>query len=326
MPGTAGYTYCVTFPAHTTHVYQGLDVVIFGPLKHYWTQERDQFESSMRWAVNKGNFITIYAQAHQRALTPGNIHAAFQKTGVWPFNPDVVTKEMMAPSFEMSSVGRLPLPQASPVCAISAAIRQYQFEHTATGTPSAPQFCESSTSDIATVTTLDITPGVASQPIAWRMAAGEAAEALASTSTLFLVRETPLTSANRLPQFIPSPLTPTRRRKHQLLDVDPKNETERTYQDALHQSYTREDQSKAELIRVQSSVVLQAMFCERLSSQLAAQEEKQKSTHKRKGKLIGDGLPRLLTGDEFHGRVVEHEKVVVEEDKAREEQRKQRDE
>jgi len=232
----------------------------------------------------------------------------------------------MAPSFEMSSVGQLPLPQASPVHAISAAIRQYQFEHTATGTPSASQFCESSTSDIATVTALAITPGVASQPIAWRMAAGEAAEALASMSTLFLVRETPLTSANRLPQFIPSPLTPTHRQKHQLLDVDPKNETKRTYQDALRQSYTREDQSKAELIRVQSSVVLQAMFCERLSSQLAAQEEKQKSAHKKKGKLVGDGLPRLLTGDEFHGRVVEHEKVVVEEDKAREERRKQRDE
>jgi len=169
-------------------------------------------------------------------------------------------------------------------------------------------------------------PGVASQPMAWRMATGEAAEALASTSTLFLVGETPLTSANRLPQFIPSPLTPTHRRKHQLLDMDLKNETECTYQDMLRQLYTCEDQSKAELIRVQSSVVLQAMFCERLSSQLAAQEEKQKSTHKRKGKLIGDGLPRLLTGDEFHGRVVEHEKVVVEEDKAREEQRKQRDE
>ena len=77
---------------------------------------------------------------------------------------------------------------------------------------------------------------------------------------------------------------------------------------------------------MQSSVVLQAMFYERLSSQLAAQEEKQKSAHKKKGKLVGDGLPRELTGDEFHGWVVEHEKVVVKEDKAWEERHKQRDE
>ncbi|KAF9227986.1 hypothetical protein BS17DRAFT_662519, partial [Gyrodon lividus] len=92
-----------------------------------------------------------------------------------------------------------------------------------------------------------------------------------------------------------------------LLDMDPKNETERTYQDALRQSYAREDQSKAELTRMQSNVMLQGMFCERLSSQLAAQEEKQKSVHKKKGKLVGDGLTRLLTSDEFHERVVEHE-------------------
>ncbi|KIK76119.1 hypothetical protein PAXRUDRAFT_57779, partial [Paxillus rubicundulus Ve08.2h10] len=103
------------YPAHTTHIYQGLDVVIFGPLKHYWTQERDLFESSTRQSVSKSNFVSIYARAHLRALTPGNICAAFQKTGVWPFNPDAVTKEMMAPSLETSSIGRLPLPQASPI-------------------------------------------------------------------------------------------------------------------------------------------------------------------------------------------------------------------
>ncbi|KIJ18805.1 hypothetical protein PAXINDRAFT_70737 [Paxillus involutus ATCC 200175] len=113
------------YPAHTTHVYQGLDIIIFGPLKHYWTQERDEFESSKRQNISKANFVSIYAQAHLKALTPSNICAVFQKTGAWPFNPDTVTKEMMAPSLEMSSVGQLPLPQTSPVRAISAVIRQY---------------------------------------------------------------------------------------------------------------------------------------------------------------------------------------------------------
>ncbi|KAF9231034.1 hypothetical protein BU15DRAFT_68674 [Melanogaster broomeanus] len=44
------------------------------------------------------------------------------------------------------------------------------------------------------------------------------------------------------------------------------------------------------------------------------------------GKLVGDGLPRLLTSDEFHSQVVEHEKVAVEEELAREEWCKQWDE
>ncbi|KAI6162811.1 hypothetical protein EDD17DRAFT_1507684 [Pisolithus thermaeus] len=50
------------------------------------------------------------------------------------------------------------------------------------------------------------------------------------------------------------------------------------------------------------------MQSQKLSSQLAAQEEKQKEQKKRKGKLVGNGLPRLLTGDEFYSQVVEFEK------------------
>ncbi|EGO30778.1 hypothetical protein SERLADRAFT_404796 [Serpula lacrymans var. lacrymans S7.9] len=43
-------------------------------------------------------------------------------------------------------------------------------------------------------------------------------------------------------------------------------------------------------------------------SQLAAQEEKQK--RRKKGQLNSDGLPRLLTGDEFYNRVVEHQTAL----------------
>lgn len=34
------------YPSHSTHVYQGLDVVIFAPLKHRWSEERRTFEES----------------------------------------------------------------------------------------------------------------------------------------------------------------------------------------------------------------------------------------------------------------------------------------
>jgi len=68
------------------------------------------------------------------------------------------------------------------------------------------------------------------------------------------------------------------------------------------------------------------MFCDRLSSQLAAQEEKQRNAKKKKGKLFGDGLPRLLTGDDFFDRVVDFENTAAEEEIAREDRRKKRDE
>ncbi|KIK19723.1 hypothetical protein PISMIDRAFT_658664 [Pisolithus microcarpus 441] len=107
------------YPAHTTHIYQGLNVVIFRPLKHYWTEERDQYESSKQHKIDKTNFVSIYARAHKKALTPETVRAAFRKTGVWPFNPSVILDEMLAPSFETSAVGRLPLSQPSPVHAVS---------------------------------------------------------------------------------------------------------------------------------------------------------------------------------------------------------------
>ncbi|KAF9223588.1 hypothetical protein BS17DRAFT_831417 [Gyrodon lividus] len=59
------------------------------------------------------------------------------------------------------------------------------------------------------------------------------------------------------------------------------------------------------------------MYCDCLSEQLAAQEDKQK---KKKGQLNGDGLPRLLTGNEFHKQVVDHEMAAEEEKKLKEAQ------
>lgn len=101
--------YAMCYLAHATHIYQGLDVVVFGPLKHYWTQERDEYEQKTRQKLDKTNFISIYSKAHQKAFTPETIRAAFRKTGIWPFNPDVVTEDIMAPSLVTSSVGHLPI-------------------------------------------------------------------------------------------------------------------------------------------------------------------------------------------------------------------------
>ncbi|KIK77919.1 hypothetical protein PAXRUDRAFT_84901, partial [Paxillus rubicundulus Ve08.2h10] len=108
------------YPAHATHIYQGLDVIIFSSLKNYWTQEHDNFESTTCQKITKNNFINIYGRAHIRVLTPTTVCATFRVTGVWPFNHDVVTDKMMAPSLETSSQGQLPLLKPSPVCVITS--------------------------------------------------------------------------------------------------------------------------------------------------------------------------------------------------------------
>ncbi|KAG1888871.1 uncharacterized protein F5891DRAFT_966099 [Suillus fuscotomentosus] len=50
------------------------------------------------------------------------------------------------------------------------------------------------------------------------------------------------------------------------------------------------------------------MYCSKLRSQLANQESKKRGG-KDSGKILGDSLPRLLSGDEFYERVVEFEEA-----------------
>lgn len=151
---------------------------------------------------------------------------------------------------------------------------------------------------------------------AWHSVAKEAVEALASTSTAFLVDEAPLALSHQLPTYLPHLLTPTQKRKHTLLDEEPDNEKEHTYQDALSEAYTHEAQYKSVLIGSQATLVLQGMYIERVTKELANHEEKQKK--RKKGQLNGDGLPKLLTGDEFYNRVVDHHTAMAEQEAAHE--------
>ncbi|KAF8239637.1 hypothetical protein L208DRAFT_1201091, partial [Tricholoma matsutake] len=109
------FIHILCYSAHGTHVYQGLDVIVFGVLKLYWTHEKDKWEREKWQKVSKTNFLAIYGAAHKWALTSDIIKMVFEKTGVWPFNRDVVTPEMMAPSLETLCRGHLPVAPSTPV-------------------------------------------------------------------------------------------------------------------------------------------------------------------------------------------------------------------
>jgi hypothetical protein len=48
----------VGYPSHSTHIYQGLNVIIFSRLKHYWTVARNGWERRGH-TVDKTNFLAI---------------------------------------------------------------------------------------------------------------------------------------------------------------------------------------------------------------------------------------------------------------------------
>ncbi|KAJ7787561.1 hypothetical protein B0H14DRAFT_3505307 [Mycena olivaceomarginata] len=90
------------------HIYQGLDVVVFRLLKLYWSDEK-KYEWKKHQPVTKENFLAIYSAAHVCALTVETIKTAFCKTGVWPFNREVIMEAMMAPSLETFVCSHLPI-------------------------------------------------------------------------------------------------------------------------------------------------------------------------------------------------------------------------
>ncbi len=65
------------YPSHSTHIYQGLDVACFSPLKTYYAQERDKFERANGRRVEKGDFLAVYGAAHLQAFIPETIKSAF---------------------------------------------------------------------------------------------------------------------------------------------------------------------------------------------------------------------------------------------------------
>jgi len=69
------------YPAHTTHVYQGLDVAVFGPLKQMWSEEWNKYERETKKSLTKETFLSVYSTAHTCAVTEDPVCTAFRKTG-----------------------------------------------------------------------------------------------------------------------------------------------------------------------------------------------------------------------------------------------------
>lgn len=96
----------ITFPPHSSHRLQPLDVTIYGPMKTRYNQACDDF-----MATNPGKPITIYNiaelshKAFVQAFSKTNIMSGFHRTGIWPLNRNIFSED----DFLMASVTDRPL-------------------------------------------------------------------------------------------------------------------------------------------------------------------------------------------------------------------------
>ena len=112
------------YPAHTTHIYQGLDVVVFSILKKNIGDERRAYEKRTGKSMKKENFLEIYGRAHIKTMQADTVKAAFRKTGTWPVDPNIVTPEMMAPSKVTSKDAHLPVVPPTPVHVVADMLKE----------------------------------------------------------------------------------------------------------------------------------------------------------------------------------------------------------
>jgi hypothetical protein len=89
-------------PSHTSHKLQPCDVAVFAPLKAAYREQVDRREREGVNTIGKEHFTSLFSPARERAFTPEDIKAGFAASGLFPFNPDRVLRDMPKPPAELA--------------------------------------------------------------------------------------------------------------------------------------------------------------------------------------------------------------------------------
>jgi hypothetical protein len=98
-------------------------------MKACWQAVIVAFESQMMCDVSKAEFLSVWVPVYLEAFDESTVRAAFKVTGVIPFTPNFVTEQQMKPSCATSTRAEFPMPQPSPVCAITNAMCAHPPTH-----------------------------------------------------------------------------------------------------------------------------------------------------------------------------------------------------
>ena len=103
--------------SHTTHALQPCDVSIFGPLACAWKSQVTQ-ASQANIPIIKANLLLYYHKAQSIALKPSTIQSAFQKTGICPFDRNMIPLSAFKPGKNTTTLAAQPLQTQLPLLLI----------------------------------------------------------------------------------------------------------------------------------------------------------------------------------------------------------------
>ena len=224
----------------------------------------------------------IYSTAHTQVLSLVLIKKAFEKTGIWPFNPDVISTEMMASSKETSQKGYLPFTPSTPIWNAAR-----QLKHMLQPAPLINRIIPDIVDDVTAV--ID-----------------SVMHQLQDPAVGYLTWDSLIKLTAQLPPIPTATLSPI---KQQLprLQHNPTTSLDRELITKLQDAAIKEVYLKGKIARLQSTAILQDAYLQRVQGQLGTKEGK-----KNKGSgALNDGHARLLTDNEFIEKVVERDKQKV---------------
>jgi len=100
-------------PSHMTHKLQPCDVGVFGPLAAAWKKQVS--DASRKYTpLTKLNMLVHYHAAREAAFKSSTILSAFEKTGIHPFNRNIIPTAAFAPALNTTTKSAQPIPATIP--------------------------------------------------------------------------------------------------------------------------------------------------------------------------------------------------------------------
>ncbi|KAM4067733.1 DDE superfamily endonuclease [Hirsutella rhossiliensis] len=95
------------FPPHSTHRLQPLDVSLFSPLSTAYTNQLIRWTAKTQGLVglSKREFWTLFWNAFEASFSPENVESGWMRTGLLPFDPEVVLSQIVKDRIDDSDVG-----------------------------------------------------------------------------------------------------------------------------------------------------------------------------------------------------------------------------
>jgi hypothetical protein len=115
---------------YSTYQLQPLDIGLFSLLATVYTKELNNlmFSSTGLVSMSKHMFYRMFKVVYIYAFTEKNIISVFQKTGIWPFNPEIVIATIRAPLQKPVPIGILEVKTLMTCRAVRQAQKAYGIE------------------------------------------------------------------------------------------------------------------------------------------------------------------------------------------------------